>query len=639
MNSDFQSLGSVSGAIAANALLIAAAHGTGGLVIRARTTRPSLDVFLLRIPAGLSLIAAIGVTLGAAKCLSGGRSVWLLIGLSLLNLDSLRNRWNSLPVSGPLHHRRRSWIWLPAVVLLLITLGPALSYPTGWDELVYHHELPKRWLRDGWPVFYSDLSYSGFPSLGEILFWLMAPVEHVIAPRLLTWICWSVGLVLVYRALRRCVRRGSAVVMTLAFAVSSTLLLISANCYVETIQLMNFAGVLLVLNTGKRGRERMGIAGCRKPIALGVLAGGAAAVKLTGLPLLPVPLVHYALEVFSARLRRGLIGGGAIYLLVALAVAFPFYLRPWLLTGDPFYPYCAQWFSHDAARLEMSRYHHALGAAFGVHGPAGFVAGPVLLAFDKELYDGTFGWQLPIFLALAAFAVLRAWRSRSSFLIAPAAALFCLLYCFWFFTAQQARFAIPAILALTLLAAAGMRKLRGKQRKLVLTVVIAAAAISAPWRTAGSYFGSWLSVLGIISRADYVNELTAPPQAPHEHDYLPLVGAIADQTPPDARLLLLFDHRGFYIPKDCRIGTPFFQEAMFTPPEPFSDPARVMELLRHERITHVVIAREPLGPDRAGDWYDRFDPLLVGIGQCVEQGKLRAVWESNLYIVLEVGEG
>src|SRR5947199_351201 len=81
------------------------------------------------------------------------------------------------------------WATVASLVLIIVTLGPALSYPSGWDELVYHHELPRRWLADGWPAFYPDLPYSGFPSLGEILFWLMAPIEDVIAPRLMAWAC------------------------------------------------------------------------------------------------------------------------------------------------------------------------------------------------------------------------------------------------------------------------------------------------------------------------------------------------------------------------------------------------------------------------------------------------------------------
>jgi hypothetical protein len=629
MNPAFELLGSIRGAIVATALLLAAANAVGGLLIRPAVARPSIDAFLLRIPVGLCLIAAFGVAVGTAKCLSGSRSIWLLLGLSLLNFTALLHRPTASLQRATSRRARFSWLTLPAVVLLVVTLGPALSYPTGWDELVYHHVLPKRWLADGWPAFYSDLPYSGFPSLGEILFWLMAPIDGVIAPRLLTWVCWIIGLAIVYRLLRRRIDRTSAGGITLAFSICSAVLLVSANCYVETIQMVTFAGLLLALNAGKRRANQIGIAGWRMPAIVGALAGATAAVKLTGIAIIFVPCLWH---VIRYRWRLGLresVRTPLVYLACALAVALPFYLRPWLLTGNPFYPYFAQWFSDGPARLEMSRYHHALGAAFGVHGPAGFYAGPVLLAFDEQLYDGSFGWQLCIFLALGAVALWQARGKRARPLVLGTAGVSFLLYCFWFFTAQQARFAIPAIIALLLFAAFGLRQLRGSRRQLVLGILLAAALVSAPWRTAGHYFGSWLSVLGVISRADYVNEST-------DREYLPLVRVIADQTPPTARLLLLFEHRGFYLPRSYIIGTPFFQETGFTPPESFVDPDGIMDVLAREDVSHVIMTKEPTGPDRAGAWFDRLNPLLGGIAQCVERGKLRPIWETDRYVLLEV---
>ena len=76
---------------------------------------------------------------------------------------------------------------LALLVLGGLTLGPALDWPEGWDELVYHAQLPQRWLRDGGMAVYGDLPYSGFPSLGEAVAWFVAPIEHVIAPRLILW--------------------------------------------------------------------------------------------------------------------------------------------------------------------------------------------------------------------------------------------------------------------------------------------------------------------------------------------------------------------------------------------------------------------------------------------------------------------
>src|SRR5205823_4430591 len=184
-----------------------------------------IHVELLRIAVGLNLTGFAGMVLGTQRLLGSGGSVGLLLFLAFLAVVLVSREWiGRVAVAKRAHstHSRFPWLVVPVVALVCVTLGPALCYPTGWDELVYHNVLPRRWLADGWPAFYSDLPYSGFPSLGEILFWLMAPIEGVIAPRLLTWTCWIIGLGLMYRLLRLRTDRTSAAAITLAFAVSST---------------------------------------------------------------------------------------------------------------------------------------------------------------------------------------------------------------------------------------------------------------------------------------------------------------------------------------------------------------------------------------------------------------------------------
>ena len=62
-----------------------------------------------------------------------------------------------------------------------------------------------------------------------------------------------------------------------------------------------------------------------------------------------------------------------------------------------------------------------------------------------------------------------------------------------------------------------------------------------------------------------------------EVEYVPLVAAIEKSTKEDARLLLLFEHRSLYIPRQCLIGTPFFQAQGLPPPEQFSDADCVLQ--------------------------------------------------------------
>jgi hypothetical protein len=371
----------------------------------------------------------------------------------------------------------------------------------------------------------------------------------------------------------------------------------------------------------------------QRSVVFGVLVGGAAAVKLTGAAILAVPIVWHVAEIWRGNGRvadtaRSL----AIYSIFALSVALPFYLRPWMLTGDPFYPYYAPWFSDNPARFEMSRYHHALGSAFGVRGPVAFFFGPVLLAFDKDIFDGDFGWQFLIVIGLAAVAVARLRTQRGEPIVGLLAAAFVGLYIFWYLTAQQARFAIPAAVAVLLLAAIGLERFHGAQRKLILVVLIVAAAVCAPWRDAGHYLGSWMSVVGMISQSKYVDVSTDE----NGREYMALIRAIDDETPRDANVMLLFEHRGFYVPRRHTIGTPLFQEAVFTPPRAFGNAERVRSVLRREQITHVVMTHQQRGPDLAPTWRESLEPFLTGIQDCLDEGDLRPIWESKQYALLEV---
>jgi hypothetical protein len=641
MPRELDALGSGAGAVLAVGLLALAGCGLGGLVVK--FTRPGRwtigETLLVRIIFGLNLLALLGVILGQLGLLTQGRTGWLLAAGSLVAVvDFARTRGDWLPPAGSWRQRFNGRPSLSAALVgglallaTLATLGPALCFPAGWDELVYHATLPRRWAAEGWPAFYADLPYSGFPSLGEILFWLASPIESLVTSRLLVWAAWMAGFVLLEALLRRRLPRQVSLALVLALAISPASLLVSANCYVEALLMADLAAMLFVLAVPQRAAsDRVTL---RTAAILGILAGGAAAVKLTGVVLLVVPLgVLAALALKPSRRTRAL-AASATATTVAALVALPFYLRPWLATGNPLYPYFAGWFSDDPARLEMSRYHHAIGGAwFGVHTLDAFLTGPILLAFRDENYDGWFGWQLVGLLALAGGALV-VRRRRALWAAAVLVGLLWLaLYAFWFFTAQQARFLVPAMLLVVLLAGQGFRQLvrqQGPWRSGIVAALVLASLASLPWRTAGYYAASWLTIGGAFSQTHFVDEGTS-------FRHLPLARACREHLPENARLLVLFENRTLYLPQPALVGTPFFQERGFTPPEDFAEPAAILARLREDQITHVVLAKGPLGPDRLAEWTDRLDPLFRSLEAATRQDALRVIWESDDYALLEV---
>jgi hypothetical protein len=667
---ELESLGSIPLAVAGVAWLFAAAWGAGGWIVPlgvASRTR-TRDATLLRLAVGVNLVALIGVSVAQLQWLAAPRSLWLLSALCLWSVPQCW-RWWRRRRAGVAARKTAPWVTLAALLPLALTLGPALCYPTGWDELVYHGVLPRRWLADGFPAVYFDLPYSGFPSLGEVLFWAIAPLESVIAPRLIVWACWFLGVLLLHRVLRRALSHGIAVLTTGAFALSPATLMISANCYVESILFMNVVALLLAVQTHRRHPAL--------PMILGVLAGGAAAVKLTGLVVLALPVFWFVAfnrisssrksgrkrnpvpsppsagervrvrGVLEARSPLSLIGmrergpdfgslpvslrvSLLVSFLVSLVVCGPFYLRPWLATGNPFYPYFAQAFSSDPARLAMSRYHHELGdAVYGVRSLETFLEAPVLLAVYREVYDGSLGWQWLVILALAAAAVVMAIRERRCRCVAWPLAVTMWMYVFWYITAQQARFAVPGAAALVVVAGVGLRQLPPSLRRVALPALLLGTVVSLPWGNAGYYVGSWEIVFGRQTWTGSVDEST-------HRRYIPLVRAIVERTPPDAKLMLLFEHRSLYVPREAIIGTPYFQEEGLTPPEDFATAAPLLELLRRNGVTHLVMATSPLGPDWAPAWWDRLQPVFRGIQLALNERRLHIVWQSDDYVVMEV---
>lgn len=714
---ELETLGSIPRALMATVLLWTAAWGAGLACHPGALGRklPAWELALLRAILGINLLSLAGVILGFTELLAQGRSIGLLVGLSLFALVSCLRGFHQysdlLAQAGCVLARRQTqkssvktanrgshsaevtrsrhrlgWASGGLTFLLLgLTLGPGLCYPTGWDELVYHGVLPRRWLLEGRLEVYDDLPYSGFPSSAEILFWLIAPLESLIAPRLVNWTWWVMALVLLFRLQRHFVTTFPALILTVAFAVSPAALLISANCYVETLQLMNLAALLRVfflvpaVRTSGGPRSLCALEGDgRWSLAAGILLGGSAAVKLTGIATLCLPWIGWAGSALDRSRRQAWASRmGAIWV-IAVLYAFPFYLRPSLATGNPFYPYFDEWFSADPARRDMSRYHHELGSGpFGLPTLVGLIAGPWLLAVEDRLYDGSLGWQHLVLLLLGGGACLNAFPRREQGFCenSPRSSMACRLrrlhrqrvwwlaavalwfYVFWFATSQQARFVLPAAMTFSLVSGAGLRHLwqaaarshavasgrsqpsetlqapnvRRARRAVggVLALLLMLSAVSFPWRTLPYYLASWETVGGWWTWSEYVADGTGG-------HYIPLVQALRTHTPEHARLLLLFEHRGLYLPRPYLIGTPFFQPGGFTPPEQFAHQQALLEFLQAEGITHVVMTKSLVGPDRSPAWFERLEPLFRGIEECVAAGKLDVAWTSEDYVVFAV---
>jgi hypothetical protein len=133
--------------------------------------------------------------------------------------------------------------------------------------------------------------------------------------------------------------------------------------------------------------------------------------------------------------RRGLgrlaaIGG------IALAVASPWYLRNFIFTGDPIFPFARTLFGLPAASKPFSALEYGLGRDL-LH----LLSSPFDMLARGDSFDQ--GWAMgPVYLALAPIGAAAARQRRLAIVLAATAGAWWLV---WFLSSPQTRLLLPVL--------------------------------------------------------------------------------------------------------------------------------------------------------------------------------------------------
>lgn len=616
----------IQGLLGALAVLLAA-YGIGtGLDRRLRLT--TVESWLIRMVLGLDVLAFAGLLLGAGGILNriAIHALVLPCALGGLWVVILRCRQAS---PGRF---RFDLALLPVGLVGIVLFGSSLVTPLNWDEMVYQIAVPVRWLRDGAIPVYPDNPYSGFPSAGALITVFALAMGGFSAPKVLVFCFWSVALAGLYRALRKVDRSGwLAGVITFAFGSSEAVLMSAASTYVELFLLIQFAAILVLLTVD--GDVPLPVSSL---LLVGVFCGLSAATKLTGWGILPAAATGIWIRTGRQSVRRKdwIVTRLLPVILVSSLTALPFYLRPWLQTGNPCFPYFMGFFLPGTSEglKEMSLYHHALGSwKFGLSGPVGWLTTPFLLCIPRfsSLFDGGLGFSCLVLAVLFGLILL---RYRRQYPFSPNVWL-CLSmagigYLAWYLTARQARFLLPAVYAFYYGMGIMGCGLPVVWRRWLAAVLLVAALVSLPVGILRHGVLCWRHLLCGGRTIDLVYSATGG-------EYIPMMEVIETRTPRTARIFLLFEHRTLYVPRPTLIGTPFFQGRVFTPPEGIT-PERAAGELARLGVTHVLLSISSNDPDRLPEYLDRNRTVVEAITGLAARGMLtevQRIGDSVLYAV------
>ena len=565
---------------------------------------------LLAWAVGLPLLAYATLGMGLLGQLSAGKLAGMLVvagalGLVLGGGRELACQGEVLRRAGRALARSPQRVWYGLVALWGLTLVPQALAPPGyvdWDGPAEHLAMAKVWLHGGAivPLWYDH--HSQFPATVQMLYVLGLAFGGPVAAKLFTTLFGLLSVAAVGAVARRHFGRESGAWALVIFAATPLVGWLSTVAYVDLpavffcmlglsffldwqqrpgvasaawagvcfglglavkMQVLVFWGALLLVALGRVASVRVAPASRR--------CRGQGQDRLTGeTPVPPRPPTHW---------RQW-----AAYVGLALAVASPWYVKSWVLTGNQVYPFAygifggKQWSPEQAQAYTYAQKRWGWGDLppgevywklsplqrlfVGPRRPDHLLLAPVGLTFLPAKYvDAGWGRVLsfmctavgPLYLALLPLLLLRGKRPRAWGVIGWALVP---VWLWWLISAQYSRYFLPGLAWLAPAAAwaAGEVAQRGRWARWVLPgVVMAGLAVAIGINLLGA--AAALPVLtGTESADDYLSTV--------QTGLYPALQFLNRVTPENGTVISYGEPRLFYLDRPYLWGEPNYHRLL-----------------------------------------------------------------------------
>jgi len=501
--------------------------------------------FLLSVGLGYVVVAYAVLAVGLAGRLRPEALATIVAAALLVGALSLREMFAALRGAARrlLAAFRRSpsrWFYLFLGLWLVLTFLGALAPSDGrdWDGLSEHLAQAKTYLRHGRiePLWYDH--HSHFPNTAVMLYCVGLAFGGQGAAKLFHWGFGLLAILAAWNLARLRVHPKSAAAA--AWVLAST----PAVGWLATVGYVDLASVFFCLSAAEALLAWRENGDARDLLRAGLLAGGGMTAKMQGV--FSFAVFGLAAVLWAWRLRRrfaSVVAFGAM----ATLVASPWYIKSYLVTGNPFYPFAYNMFGGRHWSAEQARayaYHHAsfgygrlppesewqklplLAKRFtGPRSPLMMLLAPFTLTLFPEYYDP----RQPRLTAMVLFSVGPMWLALAPLVLLAVprpkgvswlAGLFAVFWLLWLQTTQLARYLLPWLALLAPVAGHALQDRLGRggvsQKAFGIFAVVwsvvalgflwmqvgPAASVASGLRPAEGYLTSALDVYGPL---EYVN--------------------------------------------------------------------------------------------------------------------------------------
>jgi 4-amino-4-deoxy-L-arabinose transferase-like glycosyltransferase len=512
-------------------------------------------------------------------------------------------------------------IFLLAIFLLTLIGALAPARDNDYDSLVYHLAMPKVYVRDASIHPVPWLTHSNFPFTLEMLYTVGLLAGDQSLAKLFHFGCGWLAALAVFGFARRWWGSLAGWVGAAIFAAAPLAAWQMMTAYIE-LGLALYAFLALAALGRARREPAEGLP--YSPVDAGwlwvaaLMCGWALGVKMLGGAALIFALVALLWGLRTAPERARAVGRIALFALIAAAIASPWYIKSYLWTGNPVYPFFYEVFDGKFWTSERARDYTAAQKAFGMgSGPLSFLLLPWNLTMQPRwffdlpgslrefnVYITVFG---PAFLALLPTLILTGRVGPGGRLALWFALVFAVI---WFSLTQNGRYLVPILPGLS--ACAGAAAARLLQRRWLLSS--AAALVLGLSFVSGLVPAYMLAApaarvaLGMESQTDYLMRASPTYRLFHE---------VQQATPPSARIMLFGDEpRTFYLNRDCLLGD---HAEIFSREDVASAPAFVAALERMG-VTHLL-----LGPSVLQDMHSQRGLLATRLFDIAANGRMKLI--------------
>ena len=593
----------------------------------------SIQGLLFSSAIGLAGLSYITFLLGITALLYRPVLYGLLSGIFLLVLREIREtiiflkaRYAALANTniGGINAAILIVILVSGILVLLGVTAP----PSFYDALVYHVAAPDMYVKNHSIISVPYNFFTNFPAVGEMLFTAGLLLYNDILAKLIVFSIVVLNVAAIYAFTKRHFARRTALLAGAFYFTVPVVMLLATDLYVDLIlaffAFMAFYSFVLWYEEGRNSWL----------ILTGIFSGLAAGTKYTGAIVFLILFVLMVLKSARAHKKKLDILKDTLIILLPFTVIFsPWLIKNYFFTGNPLFPfffggYGDGWGPANA----VSYFQHIRGHGIAIKNLLDFLLVPWFLSTQGVRFGGGLDVWGPIILISVPWLVFARKFNRTIWLMLGFSLLY---YSLWLLTGKVARFLIPIIQFLAIIAGFVFTEMINSRRHRKILNIIAGGVFIVillhnwfMYVFCEAYIDPFKVSIGIETREQYLMRKV---------QYYPAMKYINEQLPETAGVLFLGEARGYYCRKRYIASSVFNKTPIVEWAENSGSADELMGILKKNHITHLFINEKEA--DRLQQeykifyWTDKGKKLFSGL---IEKYGKQVFFHNNGLRVIEL---